>query len=195
MSRRKTRKLKSKLLIPVEWLGIAIAFVVIFWLPRRGLFALSDVISVVMYFFDRRGKRRALENLRIVRGACTGLEGTFDFDPDKARYNPTRAERLIVRRSYRNMARSVGYASWTCVCAKKRCAATGEMNAKASLAENKPAITVSRHIGCWKILSQLASLEGHQMMSAAKDIGTNSCRETAPEGAQLSQACSRAVQC
>ena len=40
------------------------------------------------------------------------------------------------------------------------------------LAENRPAVTVSGHIGCWEILSQLAFLEGHPMMSVAKDIGT-----------------------
>jgi lauroyl/myristoyl acyltransferase len=43
---------------------------------------------------------------------------------------------------------------------------------KAFLAANRPAVTVSGHIGCWEILSQLAFLEGHPMMSVAKDIGT-----------------------
>ena len=163
------------LLVPFEWIGIGVAFCVIPWLPRRGLFCLCDFLAALMYLFDRRGKRRALENLRIVRGTCTGLEGTFDFDPDKADYRPTRAERLVIRRSYRNGARSVGYAFWTCVRAKARCAATGEMDArgKAFLAANKPAITVSGHLGCWEILSQLAFLEGHRMMSVAKDIGTH----------------------
>ena len=37
---------------------------------------------------------------------------------------------------------------------------------------NKPAVTVSAHLGCWEILSQLALLEGHAMISVAKDIGT-----------------------
>ena len=171
---RKTRKLKNKLLVPVEWLGIGMALAVILWLPRRGLFAFCDFLSRLMYLFDRRGKRRALENLRILRGTCTGKEGTPDYDPDLAPYRPTAAEELIIRRSYRNMARTVGYAFWTCARAKARCAATGEMEAeaKAFLAANKPAITVSGHLGCWEILSQLAFLEGHKMMSVAKDIGT-----------------------
>ena len=172
---RKAKRFKRKLLVPFEWFGIGIALCVIPWLPRRGLFRLCDFLSAVMYFFDHRGKRRALENLRIVRGTCTGLEGTFDFDPDEADYNPTRAERLVIRRSYRNSARSVGYAFWTCVRAKARCAATGEVDAptKAFLAAHRPAITVSGHLGCWEILSQLAFLEGHRMMSVAKDIGTH----------------------
>ena len=43
---------------------------------------------------------------------------------------------------------------------------------RAFLAANRPAVTVSGHIGCWEILSQLAFLAGHRMMSVAKDIGT-----------------------
>ena len=162
------------LLVPFEWFGIGIALGIIPWLPRRGLFCFCDFLSALMYLFDRRGRRRALENLRIVRGTCTGLEGTFDFDPDKAAYDPTRAERLVIRRSYRNSARSVGYAFWTCVRAKARCAAAGEMDepTKAFLAVHRPAITVSGHLGCWEILSQLAFLEGHRIMSVAKSIGT-----------------------
>ena len=160
--------------MPFEWFGIGILLCIIPWLSRRGLYAFCDFLSVLIYFFDRRGKRRALENLRTICGTCTGLEGTFDFDPDKAVYNPTRAERLVIRRSYRNSARSVGYAFWTCVRAKARCRTTGEMDArvKAFFAAHHPAIAVSGHLGCWEILSQLAFLEGQQMMSVAKDIGT-----------------------
>lgn len=171
---RKTRKLKSKLLVPFEWFGIGLALCVIPWLSRRGLFWICDALSAVMYFLDRRGKRRALENLRIARGDSKHMDAPWDFDPDRAPYDATKAERKIIRRSYRNMARTVGYAFWTIRRAKARCAATGVMSgrAKSFLAENKPAITVSGHIGCWEILSQLAFLEGHSMMSVAKDIGT-----------------------
>ena len=72
------------------------------------------------------------------------------------------------------MARTVGYAFWTLVRARVRCAHVGEMSAegKAFLAANRPAVTVSGHMGCWEILSQLAFLEGHEMMSVAKGIGT-----------------------
>ena len=138
------------------------------------LFGLCDVLSAVVYSLDRRGKRRALENLRIAYGKQRNLTRVLLFDPDKAKYNPTMMEAKIVRRSYRNMFRTVGYAFWTCFRAKERCAETGIMceEGKRFLAENKPAVTVSGHIGCWEILSQLAFLEGHRMMSVAKDIGT-----------------------
>ena len=171
---RKTRKLKNKLLLPLEWFGIGFGFCIIPWLPRRALFGLCDFLSALMYFFDWRGKRRALRNLRIMHGEAKDFASEILFDPDQAKYNATSMEAKIIRRSYRNMSRTVGYAFWTCVNAKKRCAGTGIMSeaGKRFLAENKPAVTVSGHIGCWEILSQLAFLEGHCMMSVAKDIGT-----------------------
>lgn len=161
------------LLVPVEWFGIGIALCVIPWLPRRGLFCLCDVLSALMYLFDRRGKRRALENLRIIRGTCTGLEGTFDFDPDKADYNPTRAERLVIRRSYRNSTRAVAYIIWTCVRPKARSKAACVVDERALqfLAENNPAVTVSGHIGLWEVLPHVVCRAGHRVLSVSKEIG------------------------
>lgn len=171
---RKTRKLKNKLLVPFEWIGIGLGLCVIPWLSRKKLFALCDLLSAVMYFFDRRGKRRSLENLRIVCGRSKNTAEPWTFDPDVAAYDATPAERKIIRRAYRNMARTVGYAFWTIRAARRRCAETGEMDepSRAFLAANRPCVTVSGHVGCWEILSQLAYLEGHRMMSVAKDIGT-----------------------
>jgi len=174
MLSRKLRKLKKLLLVPFEWVGIGLGLIVMPLLPRRVLFSFCDALSRVMYLFDHRGKRRALENLRIVFGKREEDREPWNYDPDTAVFDPTPKEDRILRRSYRNMARTVGYAFWTCCRARPRCAATGEMSVegKAFLAANRPAITVSGHIGCWEILSQLAFLEGHRMMSVAKDIGT-----------------------
>ena len=132
------------------------------YLPFRVFLAVCDFASAVMYFFDRRGRRLALFNLRIVMASRS------------ADRKPTVRESKIIRRSYRNMARAVGYAFWTCRNAKARAQRAGEMgpDGKAFLTKNKPAVTVSGHIGCWEILSQLAYLEGHEMLSVAKDIGT-----------------------
>ena len=124
-----------------------------------------------MYAFDFRGRKYALANLRIVLGRfpADGLYHVRLFS-----YDPTKAEEKIIRRSYRNMARTVGHAFWTCRNAKARVMQSGEMEERGArfLAENKPAVTVSGHIGCWEVLSQLAYLCGHSMMSVAKDIGT-----------------------
>ena len=153
---------------PFEWLGVALGVVLMANLPRRGLIGLCDFVSAVMYRFDRRGRREALFNLRAVLGRAT--PASFK----ELAYRPSAAEELIIRRSYRNMARTVGHAFWTCRRAAERVKEAGVMDdaCRAYLAAHRPAVTVSGHIGCWEILSQLAQLEGHAMMSVAKDIGS-----------------------
>ncbi len=157
--RRQSKSVKRILRIPFEWVGIGLGLLIFTNLPRRWMLRLCDVVSCAFYRFDQRGKMWAHKNLTIIFGD---------------RLTPGRAEKII-RRSYRNMARTVGHAFWTCRNAKVRAAAAGEMSPAgvAFLAANKPAITVSGHIGCWEILSQLAFLNGHTMMSVAKDIGTS----------------------
>lgn len=156
MHHRKKRFMRA-IRRPFEWAGVFLGYLVLSNLPRRAMLAVCDFAAGVMYLFDRRGRALALANLRTMYGR--DLPG---------------AEK-IVRRSYRSMARTVGHAFWTCRNAKARASAAGEMCAegKAFLAANRPAVTVSAHIGCWEILSQLAFLEGHRMMSVAKDIGTS----------------------
>ena len=166
----KVKKIKRILRIPFEWLGIGLGILVLSNLPRRWMLGFCDFVSAVMYRLDGRGRRLSLANLRAVYGKmkCEGVLRPVEV------YDPTNAEAKIIRRSYRNLARTVGHAFWTCRNAVKRVKAAGEMSedGKRFLAENRPAVTVSGHIGCWEILSQLALLEGHKMMSVAKDIGT-----------------------
>jgi lauroyl/myristoyl acyltransferase len=168
---RRTRALVRLLRVPFEWLGIWLGVAVFAFLPRRAMLALCDALSAAMYRLDRKGRRFALANLRMATGRFP--QGAPYWLPMLA-FDPTKAEETVVRRSYRNMARTVGHAFWTCRRARERAAEAGEMSAEGVrfLSENRPAVTVSGHIGCWEILSQLAFLNGHRMMSVAKDIGT-----------------------
>ena len=172
MDVRARKVLVRKLRRPFEWFGIALGVLVLANLPRRWMVAACDFASAVMYACDPRGRRQALFNLRVITGVCP-VTCSLREAPAAP---PTRREALIIRRSYRSMARAVGHAFWTCRAARARAAAAGEMSAagKAFLAAHRPAVTVSGHLGCWEILSQLAFLEGHRMMSVAKDIGTPS---------------------
>ena len=160
------KDLKRRVRLPFEWMGVGLGLLIFPNLTHKGLFRVCDFISRVMYFFDGRGKRRSLANLRLIFSGGDGVPS--------ASYRPTKREEKIIRRSYRNMARTVGHAFWTCRQAAKRVRAVGETDAetRAFLSANHPAITVSAHLGCWEILSQLAFLEGHRMMSVAKPIGT-----------------------
>ena len=172
--RRGARNWLRVLRIPFEWLGIGLGVVVLSSLPRRLMLGVCDALSWLMYACDPSGRRLALFNLRVIRGSHDVRKLPLALLPKAKLAPPTARERKIIRRSYRNMARTIGHAFWTCRNAKARVAEAGEMceEGKRFLAGNRPAVTVSGHIGCWEILSQLAFLEGHQMMSVAKDIGT-----------------------
>ena len=168
------KRIKHAFVVPFAWLGIVAGFLVLTPLSHRLMLAICDVASAVMYRLDRIGRRRSLENLHVVFGKCGMGEGTYGFDVEAFPYRPTPREEKIIRGSYRNMARTVGHAFWTCLNAANRVRRAGVMGDAVGkfLHENRPAVTVSGHIGCWEILSQLAFLEGHRMMSVAKDIGT-----------------------
>ncbi|MGN0855338.1 MAG: lysophospholipid acyltransferase family protein [Kiritimatiellia bacterium] len=161
MSSRTSKVLMRTLRRPFEWLGVGLGYLVLANLPHRGLFRVCDFISRLMYRFDTRGRKLAMKNLAVIFG-------------DRLAHRPAYAEKII-RRSYRNMARAVGHAFWTCRHARRRVQAVGVMSARgrAWLQANRPAVTVSGHLGCWEIMSQLAFLEGHPMMSVAKKIGTD----------------------
>ena len=170
MKKLTLKVLKRAFRRPFEWLGIGLGLLVFSNLSRKWMLRVCDFVSAVMYRFDKKGRCRSLANLRVILGK---IKSDGIVQPVKV-YNPSSAEEKIIRRSYRNMARTVGHAFWTSRNAIERVKMAGEMSetGKRFLAENKPAVTVSGHIGCWEILSQLALLEGHKMMSVAKDIGT-----------------------
>ena len=180
---RRQKEFLRRIRLPFEWAGIGVGWVLFAYLPFRVLLAVCDFASAVMYFFDRRGRRLSLYNLRIIKASSSQSPipnsqfsiRNSQFSILNSQPKPTRRESMIIRRSYRNMARTIGYAFWTCRNARRRAERAGVMceEGKAFLAAHRPAITVSGHIGCWEILSQLAFLEGHAMMSVAKDIGTS----------------------
>ena len=168
------KRIKHAIEFPFEWFGIWLGLLAMTSLSHRLMFALCDAAAAVMYRFDRVGRRRSLETLHVVLGQSRGGEGTADYAVECMPYRPTPREKKIIKGSYRNMARTVGHAFWTCRRAEERVREVGVMSeaGREFLRKHSPVVTVSGHIGCWEILSQLAFLEGHRMMSVAKNIGT-----------------------
>ena len=160
---RRMKRVKRAMRRPFEWLGIWLAIAVLSRLSHRALFGVADFMAAVGYMFDRGGRKRAHENLKIIFGHEL----------------PKNREEKIVRGSYRNMARTLAHVFWTCRKAAERAAATGELSSGASaiLEKYRPLITVSGHIGCWEILSQLVQLKGIPIMSVAKPIGSDGMTE------------------
>lgn len=168
MSRR-TKQLKRRLRRPLEWLGIYLALLVFTRVSHRMLLGICDVVSAIGYRLDRRGRELSLANLRVVFAG---------------RELPPRREELIIRRSYRNMMRTIGHIFWTSRHAASRAAATGRLSQRSreALERNRPAVTVSGHLGCWEILSQLVYLLGREIVSVAKDIGSEGMTELLMKG-------------
>ena len=132
---KKLKRFKRLLRRPFEWLGIGLGWLVFAHVSHRMLFRICDFIAAVGYHLDRKGRELSRENLRLVVGA---------------EHLTPRREELILKRSYRNMMRTLGHVFWTSRNARKRAAAVGEFAPKCVefLAANKPAITVSCHMGC-----------------------------------------------
>ena len=168
MSRR-LRQFKRRVRRPFEWLGIFLAQAVFTHVPHRVLLLLCDIIAGVGYFLDGYGRELSRRNLRTV------FHG---------RELPRRRENLIIRRSYRNMMRTMGHIFWTSRHAAERARVVGEFSPACLdvLARWRPAVTVSAHLGCWEILSQLVYLEGREIISVAKDIGSPRMTELLMKG-------------
>ena len=168
--RRRKKSFKRALRRPFEWLGILLGMLILTNVSHRVLLGICDFLSAVMFWFDREGRSTALFNLRVIEGV---YQPSRDYRAEHET-PPTRRETLILKRSYRNMARTIGHLFWTGRKAGERAKSTAVLSDKCrkTLAENRPIVTVSGHLGCWEVLSQLVHLEGHKMMSVAKDIGT-----------------------
>ena len=171
------KRIKRALRRPFEWLGIFLAELLFSNVSHKTLFALCDFLSAVFYRLDGRGRRQSLVNLRVIEGkgppVVAGVR-QYAFNPKYNVYDPTPREEKIIRRSYRNMARTIGHIFWTSRNAAKRAGSIAELSPRCRefLEANPVAITVSAHLGCWEVLSQLVHLMGHPMISVAKDIGS-----------------------
>ena len=154
---RRIKLIKRAVRRPFEWMAIGLAWLVLTHLPHKAMLACCDFASAIGWLFDSRGKALSRENLRIVLG----------------RTLPPAKERLIIRRSYRNMMRTLGHIFWTSRNAAVRAKSVGELSPSALiLASTRPAIALSGHLGCWEVLSQLVYLLGIPIISVAKNIGT-----------------------
>ena len=177
MASTRSKQFKRALRRPFEWFGIFLAELIFSNVSHKMLFRICDLASAIFYWFDGNGRKQSLVNLRVIEGKGPPIKpGLFqrDFNPKYLAYDPTPREEKIIRRSYRNMARTIGHIFWTSKDAAKRAASIAELSPKSRefLESNPVAITVSAHLGCWEVLSQLVHLMGHPMISVAKDIGS-----------------------
>ena len=143
---------------PLEWLGIRVAQAIIPRLPLRVVIPLADLISALAPVFDRRGEKIAKANLRLMFGA---------------RLTPAR-ERVIIRRSYRTMMRTILNLFWLLRDTRERILAQVEFapGALDRVRRFQPAVMLSAHLGNWELVAQGGVAHGIPILCVAKQIGS-----------------------
>ena len=143
---------------PLEWFGIRLAQALIPRLSMRGVRRLADLISSLAPVFDRRGKKIAQANLRLMFGA---------------RMTPRR-ERVIIRRSYRTVLRTILNLFWLLRDTRNRILAQVEFTPDTfdRILKHQPAVMLSAHLGNWELVAQGGVANGIPIMCVAKQIGS-----------------------
>lgn len=160
---KRAKILSRKLRRPVEWFGIRLAQTLIPRLSFRSVVNLADFISALAPVFDRRGKKIAQANLRLMFGA---------------RMTATR-ERVIIRRSYRTVMRTILNLFWLLRDTRERILAQVEFtpDTLATIRRHQPAVMLSAHLGNWELVAQGGVANGIPIMCVAKQIGTPAMTE------------------
>ena len=157
MSQREKR-LYRRMRRPLEWLGIHVAAALIPRLSFRVVTGLADFISSLAPVFDRRGEKISKANLRLMFGK---------------RMTPAR-ERVIIRRSYRTMVRTILNLFWILRDTRERILSEVEFapGALACVRDHQPAVMLSAHLGNWELVAQGGVANGIPIMCVAKQIGS-----------------------
>lgn len=157
MSKR-AKNIYRKMRRPLEWLGIRLAQALIPRLSFRGVVCLADFISALAPIVDRHGRNIAKANLRLMFGK---------------RMTPVR-ERIIVKRAYRTMMRTILNLFWILRDTRARILAQVEFapGALACVREHQPAVMLSAHLGNWELVAQGGVANGIPILCVAKQIGS-----------------------
>lgn len=156
---KQTKTVYRKLRRPLEWFGIRLAQAVIPRLSLRTVLLLADSICLLAPLVDRRGVRIAQANLRMMFGA---------------RMTPARA-RVIIRRSYRTMIRTLLNIFWLLRHARARILEQVEFAPGAfdKIRALQPAVMLSAHLGNWELVAQGGVANGIPILCVAKQIGSS----------------------
>lgn len=127
-------------------------------LPRRGSLWLGDILGILAWWLDKRGRAVALANLEIAFGN---------------EYSPERRAR-IGRESYQNMARTIVELFWSPNIGPHNIDAfltfAPNPDLEALLAAKKPIIFTGLHYGNWEFNSLLSGYAGIPAMVLANDV-------------------------
>ena len=163
MTKRSIKTFFRKVRRPIEWVGIRLGQVLIPRLSSQCVVRLADLISSLAPVLDRRGNKIAQANLRLMFGT---------------RLTPSR-ERVIIRRSYRTVLRTILNLFWLLRDTRERILAQVEFAPGAidRIRHHYPAVMLSAHLGNWELVAQGGVANGIPVMCVAKPIGSSAMTE------------------
>jgi KDO2-lipid IV(A) lauroyltransferase len=143
---------------PLEWFGIWLAQTALPRLSARQINRLAGLIVALGHVFDRRGMRISRANLRLMFG----------------RRMTAPRERVIIRRSYHIMIRTVLDLFWLLRDTRERVLAQVEFapGVLERLREHQPTVMLGAHLGNWELIAQASVLRGLPILCVAKQIGS-----------------------
>ena len=159
MMLKKIALFRRKVRRPFEWVGIRLGQALVPHLSLRSVVYLADLTSVFAPVLDRRGKKIMQANLRLMFGA---------------RMTPAR-ERVVIRRSYRTVLRTILNFFWLLRDTRERILAQVEFapGALDRIRQHHPAVMLSAHLGNWELVAQGGVANGIPVMCVAKKIGSS----------------------
>jgi KDO2-lipid IV(A) lauroyltransferase len=155
---KQTRVVGRLLRRPLEWFGIRLAQLVIPRLSSRALSVLVRLGVALAPLCDRRGRKIARANLRLMFGA---------------RLTPAR-ERILVHRCYHNLIRTVLNLFWLLRDTRARVLSHVEFapGVLERLRRHQPTVMLGAHLGNWEFIAQASVLSGLPVLCVAKQIGS-----------------------
>ena len=157
MANRLLKKLRRRVFAHLEWLPIALGFLIVPCLTRAGVLRLARAMGRIGAACDRAGRHYAEENIRLVF----------------PRLSDYRRE-MILQGSYRNIARVLLDMFWfghdSAARVKRWAPITPAW--RDYLALPGPKVIVTAHHGNWEMAAHVVVTNGHPLMSVGKPLGT-----------------------
>ena len=153
----KLKKLQRRIFARLEWLPIALGFLIVPGLPRAGVLWLARAMGRIGAVCDRRGRSYAVANIDLV------------FPRHSAK-----RKRMILHGCYRNIARVLLDMFWFGRNSAARVRRWTSLSPawKHYLELPGAKVIVTAHHGNWEMAAHVVVTSGHPLMSVGKPLGT-----------------------
>jgi KDO2-lipid IV(A) lauroyltransferase len=153
----KFKKLRRRVFARLEWVPIALGFLIVPWLPRGGVLWLARVMGRIASVCDKRGRSYAVANINLV---FPGLSA--------------KRKKMILIGCYRNIARVLLDMFWFSRNSAERVRRWTSLTPiwKKYLDLPGAKIIVTAHHGNWEMAGHVVVTNGYPLMSVGKRLGT-----------------------